>query len=225
MTVLAVCGLAAEARIARNAGWRAVAAGGDAAIAAVKIEQAIDESATGLVSFGICGGLDPALACGSVVLARAVATAEGTRIPVERHWHEALGAALHEAGISTIIGDLIGLNAVVDGAARKLAMFLDTGAVAVDMESHLVARAAQAAGLPFVVLRVVADRAERDLPPAVLVGVDAEGRSALRPVLCSLARRPGQLPALIRVALDTRRALAVLRRLARNLADKPMLLS
>jgi hypothetical protein len=37
-------------------------------------------------------------------------------------------------------------------------------------------------------------------------------------VLGSLARRPGQLPGLLRVALDTRRALAALRRAAPVLA-------
>jgi adenosylhomocysteine nucleosidase len=58
----------------------------------------------------------------------------------------------------------------------------------------------------------VADPAERALPPAALIGLDAAGRPALGRVLLSLVRQPAQLPALLQLARDTRRALAALRR-------------
>ena len=75
------------------------------------------------------------------------------------------------------------------------------------------------ADIPFAVLRAIADPAERALPPAALIGLNAAGRPALGRVLLSLASQPGQLPALLQVARDTRRALAALRRAGAALAE------
>jgi adenosylhomocysteine nucleosidase len=106
-----------------------------------------------------------------------------------------------------------------DTPSRKAALNRQSGAIAVDLESHLVAEAAAAAGLPFAALRAVADPAERALPPAALIGLDATGHPALGRILLSLARQPAQLPALLRLARDTRRALATLRRAGTALGD------
>jgi adenosylhomocysteine nucleosidase len=216
MPVAAVTGLAAEARIARELGLRAVAGGGDAARTAAAIARLIDEGAAGLVSFGICGGLDPALASGAVVLPRQIQAESGGRYSADGKWHASLAEALRLTGTAPVTGELLGCTAIVDTPARKAALFGASGAVAVDLESHLVAQAAHAAGIPFVVLRSVADAAARGLPPAVLIGLDAAGRPALGPVLASVMRHPGQIPALLQVALDTRRAFRGLRRAARS---------
>jgi adenosylhomocysteine nucleosidase len=210
MPVAAVTGLAAEATIARRTGLRAVAGGGDAGRTAAAIRQLIGEGVTGLVSFGICGGLDPALTSGAVVLPRWIQSDDGTRHPVDAAWHAALAGVLQSAEIWPATGDLFGGSAVVDTAPRKAALFRRSGAVAVDLESHLVGEAAEAAGIPFIVLRTVADAAGRSLPPAVLVGLDANGRPALGRVLASILRQAGQIPALLRAAFDTRRALQAL---------------
>jgi hypothetical protein len=73
--------------------------------------------------------------------------------------------------------------------------------------------------LPFIVLRSVADAATRELPTAVLVGLDAQGRPALWPVLRAVARQPREIPALLRAALDTRRALHALRYAAARIGE------
>jgi hopanoid-associated phosphorylase len=209
----AITGLAAEARIARRAGLIAVAGGGDLAATRAKIERLFAEGVSGLVSFGICGGLDPSLASGDLVLASEVRSAEG-RHPVDRAWHERVAAALARAQIAFRPGVILGLSALLATAASKAAMGRAEGALAVDMESHVVAVAARAAGRPFLVLRAVADAAGRDLPPAALAGLDSEGRPALASVLRSLLAEPRQLGALIAVARDSRKALAAVRRAA-----------
>ena len=81
----------------------------------------------------------------------------------------------------------------------------------VDMESGAVAKAARAAGLPFCVIRSVADPASRALPAAALAGLDAEGNARPLAVMAGLLRRPQDLPGLIRVGLDSQRALSALR--------------
>jgi adenosylhomocysteine nucleosidase len=220
MRVAAVTGLAAEARIARRAGLGAAASGGDAARSRAVIAQLIDDGATALVSFGICGGLDPALQPGCLLLPEAVRDEAGKRWAVERAWHARMAAALAARGIGARQGDLLGADAIVASPERKAVLRRESGAIAVDLESHHVARAAVESGLPFLVLRAVADPAERALPAAALIELDADGRPALPAVLLSLARHPAQLPALLRVAIDTRRALRALGRVAVALAAR-----
>lgn len=86
------------------------------------------------------------------------------------------------------------------------------------MESHHAAAIAAAHGLPFAAIRAIADTAADELPPAVQDGLDEDGRTAIGPVLRSLLSRPAQLPALIRVARRSRRALDALFRCRAALA-------
>lgn len=221
MPPAAVTGLAAEAKIFRRLGWPAVAAGGDAARTAAAIAGIIAEGASGLVSFGIGGGLDPALASGSLVLPLAVRDEAGVRLAVDAAWHGAVAAALSRAGIAVATGEVLGAAAIVASAERKRAL-CRTGAVIADLESHHVARAAAAAGLPFLVLRAVADPAGHGVPPAAQAGLDAAGHAALGPVLLSLLRQPAQLPGLLRIAAETATALRALRRAAPALLSIPL---
>jgi adenosylhomocysteine nucleosidase len=126
-----------------------------------------------------------------------------------------LAAVLPEAARGVVWGG----DVIVDTAAAKAKLYRDSGADIVDLESAAVMAAAVAAGLPFGVLRTVADPAAHGLPPAALVGLDAEGRPAIGPVLRALARSPGQLPALIRLGRQSGAAMAALLAAARALGD------
>ena len=90
--------------------------------------------------------------------------------------------------------------------------------MAVDMESLGVAEIAAHAGVPFVILRALADPAERALPKAAAEGLDDQGNVRLGAVLWSLLRDPSQLPGLIRVGLDTNAALSALKAAVGKLA-------
>jgi adenosylhomocysteine nucleosidase len=105
----------------------------------------------------------------------------------------------------------------VASIGAKKALHGATGAVAVDMESQVVARIADARRLPFAILRVVADTAEQRLPPAALHGMKPDGTPDIVGVLKSLASEPSQLADLIRTAAAARRALAGLFRCHRLL--------
>jgi hypothetical protein len=80
------------------------------------------------------------------------------------------------------------------------------------MESHVVAAFAARHNVPFAVFRVVADPLQQTLAPAALAGMHSDGTVNQRAVLGSLLRRPGQLPLLLRNAIDTRTALRALSR-------------
>lgn len=171
-----------------------------------------------LMSFGIAGGLSPLLRPGALVLARAVT--DGTREwPCEARWISRHRRALRLDQDGAHQGTILGTARIVASVADKAGLYVETGALAVDLESLGVARAAEATNLPFIVLRAVADPASRALPPAALVGLKPDGGADLPAVLGSLARRPGQLPALIRVARDSAAALKALREAVDRLGE------
>jgi adenosylhomocysteine nucleosidase len=85
-----------------------------------------------------------------------------------------------------------------------------TQALAVDLESEIVARMATTLGLPFIVLRAIADTARRDLPPASLVPLSVGGKPNVSRVFASVLRRPFQLAEMIGLAQETRMALSAL---------------
>jgi adenosylhomocysteine nucleosidase len=192
-----VVGLTAEARIARGLGWPVAAGGGTAAGAARAAAKLIARGVGGLVSFGLAGGLDPALPAGAVIVPGAI-------LLDEQAWptDAALSARLGDDGAETLLAG----SEVLATADAKAAAFARTGCAAVDLESGAVARAAREAGLPFAALRAVCDPAGRNLPPAALAALDAEGGIVLMRVLASLARRPNQLPAIMALGSDAARA-------------------
>lgn len=210
MRLAALCGFASEVRLARRFGIEAAATAGDAARGRALAARAV-AAAEAVLSVGIAGGLAPRLAPGTLLLPRVVLTESGERLDIDRALHRRSLAALAEAGLHAETGDLLGLEAVVATRHAKAAHHARHGAVAVDLESIHVARAAQQAGKPFLVLRAVADPAARGLPAAALVGLHPSGRTAPGRVLGSLLRQPGQIPDLVATARDTRRALAALR--------------
>ncbi|HEV8014336.1 MAG TPA: hypothetical protein VGP48_02325 [Stellaceae bacterium] len=210
MKAAAVTGLEAEARIARRAGLAAQASGGVAAQTTALAEALLRDGAEALVSFGIAGALAPSLRPGDLLLPCAVIDENGARYAVDAARQARAAQALRSAGIKLEEGDLLGAAAAAASPARKDALFQATHAVAIDLESQLVARAAQRAGKPFLVLRAIADSAAQALPPAAVNGLAPSGKPALGRVLLSIARDPRQIPALIRLAGDTRRALDAL---------------
>ncbi|PTS74141.1 phosphorylase, partial [Sphingomonas sp. HMWF008] len=118
-------------------------------------------------------------------------------------------------------GCIIGADSIIVSAAEKAALYAKTGAIAVDMESHIAARVAERHNLPFAILRTISDTADHALPPAALVGMKPDGGVALGAVLASVARNPAQLPALIRTGRDAGAAFASLRRAVAALPDQP----
>jgi hopanoid-associated phosphorylase len=211
MKAAAITGLEAEARLFRRSGLRAVASGGVAARTLSLAASLLGDGAEALVSFGIAGALAPQLRAGTLLLPRMVIDVRGARYASDSTWHARIAQTLAAAGLPIESGDLLGADTAATTGADKAALFRATGAIAVDLESHLVAREAARARRPFLVLRAVADPATRSLPPAAVDGLDADGKPALGRVLMSVARHPGQIAALLRLAGDTRRALSALR--------------
>ena len=217
MATGAVTGLAAEAEIAREAGLVAAAGAGTPEGTERAIRRLIEQGVPGLVSFGIAGGLAPNLASGTLIAPAAVRVLGGEAHWVDVEWHARLTRAAHAAGLPVVVGGILGAEEIAANAAEKTRLREATHAIAIDLESHRVARAAERARLPFLVFRVIADTADRDLPAAALVPLSRSGHPSVR-VVGSILARPGQIPDLLRLARETRSALDALRKGARALS-------
>ncbi|HEY6335024.1 MAG TPA: hypothetical protein VI113_03980 [Alphaproteobacteria bacterium] len=177
----------------------------------------IAEGAQALLSFGLAGGLVPTLETGDTVVASAVMLPDGRRIETHLAWRNALAAALNNRS-RIAIGAIVGQDRAVVTRTTKAALRLRTGAIAVDMESHAAAAAAEEAGKPFMALRVILDPAGRTIPSTALAGLGSQGESRALPVLARLLLKPWELSALVALGRANKRALAVLGSLAADLA-------
>lgn len=204
--VLCTAGLAAEARIARAAGFQVIVGAGDPDRTTALVEDAA-QWAKCLISFGIAGGLAPHLRPGDVILSAEV-VGEDCRWRPNRQFHCQVSDLARRIGAAE--GPVLGTRHILATEGDKARAWRDTGALAVDLESAIVARAAAAAGIPFLVLRAIADPATRGMPSAALIPLAADGTPAVIRVLGEVLRRPQQIAALFGLARETRRALSAL---------------
>ncbi|WP_126226289.1 phosphorylase [Burkholderia ambifaria] len=206
LPVIAVTGMAFEARIARGHGVEAVFAA-----RADRLERALAEATArgcaGIVSFGTAGGLAPDLAPGALVIADAIDGPFG-RVQTDPAWSARLVAALHDTPVWARVtrGTMAAVSAPVIGEQEKASLHRAKGALAVDMESHIAAAFAASRGVPFAVCRAIVDPAWRTLPRAATAGLRDDGSTAILPILRELLKQPSQLGPLLQVAGDARAA-------------------
>jgi adenosylhomocysteine nucleosidase len=206
VTVLCTSGLAVEAKIARAAGFSVVIGAGDRCRTRTLVET-VAERTDCLVSFGIAGGLAPELKAGTVIVSGQVVSELG-RWGVGPHYCARLRELARAIG--AVEGATFGSSSILATKTEKSRVWKATGALAVDLESDIVARVATSLGIPFIVLRTIADTARRDLPPAALIPLATDGTPHFRRVVGALLRRPFQLPDLASLAQETRTALSAL---------------
>ncbi|HEY4167730.1 MAG TPA: phosphorylase [Reyranella sp.] len=205
--IIAAVGLERERRIVDGPGVEVVVGGGDKARLEAMLEACIAK-ASGIISIGIAGGLAPELRAGDWVLADRV-----DDTPTDAEWTSRLAARLPDAAR----GLLLGVDVIMAERGEKAELHRTTGALAVDMESHVTALVAQRHRLAFAAARVVCDPAHRTLPPAARVAMKPDGNVDFLAVMRSLLLRPDQLPALIATGRDAQQAFGSLLRGQRRL--------
>ncbi len=132
---------------------------GDRAPDALEACPVRGETVSLLVSTGFCGGLQPELRTGDLVLTDTIRH-RGEEIHVARDLLGRVHQTLDRFGAR--IGPCESVSHVADGAKKR--ELVGTGAISVDMESGPLARWALRCEIPFLVLRVVLDPLDVDLP-------------------------------------------------------------
>jgi adenosylhomocysteine nucleosidase len=147
-----------------------------------------------IVSAGVCGALAPQLGVGALVVPEAVLAPDGRR-------HTTAAVGLRRSGI------LVSTDRVLEDAAAKSRLWLDTGALAVDLESAEILAWAAERGVAGVVVRGVCDPAGRGVPADLARAVQDDGRMRPMRAVTAMLARPGALADVVALRNGTAAAL------------------
>lgn len=172
-----------------------------------------ERGATAIISWGCAAALDPALNPGDLVLPAAIIGADGQTLATDPAWRGRLVSTL-EPRLTVYQGKLLESRRIVGSAAEKRALFANTGAAALDMESAAAARAALGFGLPFLAVRSIVDPADVDIPPSIAAAFDRNGVLHVPQMLGRALLRPVDFLGIIRLGRDFGAAMDTLRRVA-----------
>jgi adenosylhomocysteine nucleosidase len=186
--------------------------------AGVTARNAIADGAGALLAWGMAGALRADGESGDVIVPARVLCESG-EWATDAAWRRRIAATLagrFEVGDSALFSAVQVFS--LPQAKRELGE--RTGAAAVDMESAAVAKAAADAGLPCIVIRVIADRQGDALPEGIESLLTADGRTRHRG-LWPLLLRPRRIPSLLVLARRSVVARRVLREVAGILGESP----
>jgi adenosylhomocysteine nucleosidase len=207
--ILIVCGLKREAAILAGPGRTTLC--GDASTLRATLAEAASLTPSLVVSWGLCGALDPRFRPGDLILGAEVVSGEGA-VRADEAVTSSLAQRLRSAGAHVVVERLAASDAPVLSAAAKAELHRSTGAAGVDMESLIAGQFALEQRAPFAILRAIADPAERDLPHLVLKAVDSDGGVDAVAIIKELIRSPSQFAGLRALAADSRAAFQALKR-------------
>ncbi len=171
-----------------------------------------------LLIAGVCGGLDPSLSPGGLILASRVITAERDDFAPDPSLLEAARKALRVGGHTFISSTLLTVDQPVGTKKEKTDVWNQYGAAGVDMETYRLAEVASARGVRWLALRAVIDPAAASLPPSLRHWrEDSDEQESLR----QLVRRPTDWLAAGWLAFHMRAALRALERALPALVELP----
>jgi adenosylhomocysteine nucleosidase len=179
-----------------------------AARAAASLAEA---GAEALISWGCAAALAPELAPGDLVLAEYILAADGEVLQASPHWRHCLHDIAAGAGLRVHDGLLAESASIVATAAAKHSLHAASHAIAVDMESAAVARAALYLHLPFLAVRAIADPAAMAIPQAVLRAMDAQGKVSVPRLLAYALLHPTEFIGLLHLGRYFSAAMKTLR--------------
>ena len=213
-------GLASELRLIRKTAAITpppiyACAGADPVRARREAERLIAEGAEALISFGLAGGLISRLRPGHIVLAEKTILPGGRAIEMDKDWAGRLLRLSSGSGLAIEAGAIAGSDRIVPTPDEKHALAAQTGALIVDMQTHALAEAAEAARVPALAIRAVSDPADQAVPRIAREAVRPDGEVKTMKVLGGLCAAPWELPALLSLRRGQAAAFAALGRLTR----------
>ncbi|HEY7801033.1 MAG TPA: hypothetical protein VIE40_00030 [Dehalococcoidia bacterium] len=164
---------------------------------------------TAVLIAGVCGGLDPSLAPGTLILGRKIVAEGRPELAPSGGLFAAARTALRGQRTPFVSSLLLTVDRPLASGDAKRDAWNTYGAAGVDMESYELAEALDAAGVPWLALRSVLDPAGSVLPaPVARWTSESDDREIARAALTT----PRDWPAYARLALELRSSLRALRR-------------
>ncbi|MGR8920123.1 MAG: phosphorylase family protein [Gammaproteobacteria bacterium] len=207
---------AASGQLANGAEYVVLLSGPGQKNAARAANTLLRSGCDALVSWGMAGGVAPALGTGDVVVSAGAMAGTGERLEFAPD-----AAADFRARLADRLAPLDGIAMSASAAALtvgdKARLYSQFGADTVDLESAAIAYVARSARAGFACVRVVVDDARFDVPAAALAGLADDGSVAVGKTVLALVEHPEQLLRMLRLARHFRRALASLETAARLL--------
>ena len=179
-------------------------------------ETLVSNGATHLISWGCAAALSPELKSGDLTLADALLDAQHVQININSAWHAQVKNSLAKS-LSVHTGTLLESLQIVALSSDKKQLHTKTQAIVLDMESVAIAKVAQEKNLPFLAIRAIADPVKMDLPQAVSVAMNKQGKVLISPLLKYLLFHPSELAGLIKLGLHFHAAKKTLKHVATQL--------
>jgi adenosylhomocysteine nucleosidase len=148
-----------------------------------------------VISAGVCGALAPDLAEGDLVVPETIVGAKAVR-----HSTASL-PGLRRAGT------LVTVETVVSTAELKARLWMETGALACDMESLPIVQWARVRGVAAAVVRGVSDTSSRGVSPDLAAVVEPDGRVRTARAVRVALSRPGAIAEAMTLRSGTQAAL------------------
>ncbi len=160
-----------------------------------------------IIITGVAGALHHDLHIGDIVVAERLWLRRGDEFAIEHALEVDKASFVKEGLVSARIihtsGAILTSRAAIVAAVDKRQAYETLGALAVDMESAVIAREAHLRGLPFVCLRTILDTAAQNLEAAIL----ADENGTIRPL--NLATTLARNPRLIAASMQLMRNLKI----------------
>jgi hypothetical protein len=157
-----------------------------------------------IILAGLGGALDPQLEIGDVVIDS----------------NSAAGVPTGGASAAKFrLGKIYPSDHLITTVAEKQQLFEQTHCIAVDMESRVVRKHCEAAGIDLLHIRAVSDRADEALPDRISTWIDDVGEPKMSRVTTDLMFHPNYLPLLMRLQTNSRLALRNLRAALRRIVE------
>jgi adenosylhomocysteine nucleosidase len=167
-----------------------------------------------IISFGFGGAVRSGMAVGDLAIARSIRlhqgrypdAREGIVLPVAAKVRQTLEAVCDQRGCAIREGDFLTSEIILN--KKELAGDLPQDVVnpVLDMETWAVALVAAREKIPLLAIRAVSDAADEELGFSIGEFTDSDMNMRISKILSTIARKPGIIPQLIRLARNSRMA-------------------
>jgi adenosylhomocysteine nucleosidase len=169
-----------------------------------------------LISWGCAGALDSTLNAGDLCMPKIIIAENRQHYSTHSDWHQ------HTVNILSKLqpiysAPLSETSSIVSTSVDKKALHDALGSIALDMESAAIAKIAQKADIPYLVIRTIADTANMNMPEAVNFALNNEGSIDIKKLIIYLLTHPNEIPCLIKLGIAFRSARKKLKYVAQTL--------